>query len=99
MQTFKAIFTSPTSAERDDPEQTNSNDISTHSRLKRPRTSGERRTRCDVAGLLNMKSAQPRAIAYAAVQVRHMISNLHLALLMQQLSFVLHCLVLTRGGS
>ncbi|KAG1808013.1 uncharacterized protein BJ212DRAFT_1201286, partial [Suillus subaureus] len=54
LKTFKAIFTSPTSAELDDPEQTGSD---------------EWRTCCDVAGLLNMKSTQPRAIAYAAVQL------------------------------
>lgn len=37
---------------------------------KRSRTLGERRTRSDVAALLGMRSVQPRAIAYSAVQVR-----------------------------
>lgn len=36
---------------------------------KRLRTQGERRTRSDVAALLGMRSVQPRAIAYSAVQV------------------------------
>ncbi|KAG2121855.1 hypothetical protein BD769DRAFT_1671257 [Suillus cothurnatus] len=65
LKTFKAIFTSPTSAELDDPEQTSPNEASAHehSKCRRTRASGEQRTRCDVAGLLNMKSTQPRAIA------------------------------------
>ncbi|KAG2099150.1 hypothetical protein BD769DRAFT_1677444 [Suillus cothurnatus] len=42
---------------------------------KRRRTAGERRTRCDVAGLLRMKSIQPRAIAYTAVQLRFALSS------------------------
>jgi len=36
---------------------------------KRSRTLGERRTRSHIATLLRMRSVQPRAIAYSAVQV------------------------------
>ncbi|KAG1811518.1 uncharacterized protein BJ212DRAFT_1448456 [Suillus subaureus] len=77
LKMFKAIFTSPTSAELDDPEQTGSDEVSAHghSKHRRTRTSGEWHTRCDVAGLLNMKSTQPRAIAYAAVQLRFALSS------------------------
>ncbi|KAG2055847.1 hypothetical protein BDR06DRAFT_881548, partial [Suillus hirtellus] len=77
LKTFKAIFTSPTSAEHDDPEQTNSNEASAYGHLKHQRiqASGEQLTRCDVAGLLNMKSTQPQAIAYAAVQLHFALSS------------------------
>ncbi|KAG1880603.1 hypothetical protein C8R48DRAFT_587883 [Suillus tomentosus] len=68
LKTYKFIFTSPTSAEMEDQEELNPDDISTQGHPKQRRTAGERRTRCDVAGLLNMKSVQPRSIAYTAVQ-------------------------------
>ncbi|KAG1837473.1 hypothetical protein C8R48DRAFT_622817, partial [Suillus tomentosus] len=50
LKTFKAIFTSPTSAEHDDPEQTGSNEVSAHGHSKRRRiqVNSERRTRCDL---------------------------------------------------
>ncbi|KAG1740139.1 uncharacterized protein EDB91DRAFT_1053375 [Suillus paluster] len=77
LKTFKAIFTSPTSTELDDPEQTSSNEVSAHghSKCRRIWTSGEWHTHCDVAGLLNMKSTQPRAIAYATVQLCFALSH------------------------
>ncbi|KAG1883851.1 hypothetical protein F4604DRAFT_1920368 [Suillus subluteus] len=75
LKTFKYIFTSPTSAEMDDQEQTNPEVFSTQGRQKQRRTDGERRTHCDIAGLLNMKSVQPRSIAYAAVQLRFALSS------------------------
>ena len=61
LQTFRSIFTSPSSAEL-----TEGADVH---RYKAQRTSGECRTRCDVAGLLKMQQTEPRAIAYIAVQV------------------------------
>ncbi|KAG2105176.1 hypothetical protein BD769DRAFT_1393334 [Suillus cothurnatus] len=72
LKTFKYIFTSPTSAEMDDQEQLDPEVLSSQGRPKQRRTDGERRTRCDVAGLLNMKSVQPRSIAYAAVQANQL---------------------------
>jgi hypothetical protein len=53
----------------EDQEEPSPDNISTQGHPKQRRTAGERRTRCDVAGLLNMKSVQPWAIAYVAVQV------------------------------
>ncbi|KAG2087598.1 hypothetical protein BD769DRAFT_1372951, partial [Suillus cothurnatus] len=75
LKTFKYIFTSPTSAEMEDQEEPSPDNISTQGHPKQRRTAGERRTRCDVAGLLNMKSVQPRAIAYVAVQLRFALSS------------------------
>jgi len=73
--------------------------LSDNTHRQRIWASGERCIRCDVAGLLNMKSTQPQAIAYAAVQVWRMTSDWHLVLLMWLLSFASPCPVLTRGGS
>ena len=39
------------------------------------------RTRCDVAGLLKMRSVQPRAIVYIAVQVRSFMAPVNLVVL------------------
>ena len=39
------------------------------------------RTRCDVAGLLKMRSVQPCAIAYIAVQVRSFMAPVNLVVL------------------
>ncbi|KAG1737719.1 hypothetical protein EDD22DRAFT_959633 [Suillus occidentalis] len=69
VKAVKHIFTSPTSAENP------SASLSLCDFPKRRRTTGERRTRCDVAGLLGMKSIQPRAIAYTAVQLRFALSS------------------------
>ncbi|KAG1843760.1 hypothetical protein F4604DRAFT_1596593, partial [Suillus subluteus] len=78
VKAVKHIFTSPSSAE-EDPE-TLQPDASTETPSqvhlpKRRRTTGERRTQCDVAGLLQMKSVQPRALAYAAVQLHFALSS------------------------
>src|ERR1700709_1106804 len=77
-QAFKYIFTSPTSAELDPKDQHDGVSTQRHSRLRR--TTGERRTRCHVAGILNMTSVQPRAIAYIAVQVLWMIFGSYLCI-------------------
>jgi len=77
-QAFKFIFTSPTSAELDPENQHDGVSAQHHS--KRKRTTGERRTRCHVAGILNMTSVQPRAIAYIAVQVLWMIFGSYLCI-------------------
>ncbi|KAG1729738.1 hypothetical protein EDD22DRAFT_960839 [Suillus occidentalis] len=69
VKAVKHIFTSPTSAENP------SASLSSCDFPKRRRTTGERCTRCDVAGLLGMKSIQPRAIAYTAVQLRFALSS------------------------
>jgi hypothetical protein len=63
---FKHIFTSPSSAAETRPDE----ESTPEPLYKRSRTQGERRTRSDVATLLGMRSVQPRAIAYSAVQVR-----------------------------
>ncbi|KAG1855855.1 hypothetical protein C8R48DRAFT_608627, partial [Suillus tomentosus] len=75
LKTFKYIFTSPTSAETEDQEELSPDNISTQGHPKQRRTSGERRTRCNVVALLNMKSVQPRSIAYTAVQLRFALSS------------------------
>ncbi|KAH0825709.1 hypothetical protein J3R83DRAFT_10041 [Lanmaoa asiatica] len=64
VRAFKAIFTSPSSADDEDqpPNLT-----------KRRR--GERRTRTNMASLVAMESVEPRAIAYAAVQLRFALSS------------------------
>ena len=56
-QSFKVIFTSPSSIDEDD-----------DTPVKRRRA--ERSTRHNVAQILRMKKVQPQAIAYIAVQVR-----------------------------
>ena len=56
-QSFKLIFTSPTSVDEEE-----------DAPAKRRRA--ERRTRAHVAQILKMKKVTPRAIAYIAVQVR-----------------------------
>ncbi|KAG1894575.1 uncharacterized protein F5891DRAFT_1130914 [Suillus fuscotomentosus] len=75
LKTFKYIFTSPTSAEMDEQEQLSPEVLSMQGRPKQRRTDGEHRTHSNVAGLLNMKSVQPRSIAYAAVQLRFALSS------------------------
>ncbi|KAG2124743.1 hypothetical protein BD769DRAFT_1358638 [Suillus cothurnatus] len=75
LKTFKYIFTSPTSTELDDQEQISPAVLSTQRCPSQQRIDGERRTCCDVAGLLNMKSVQPWSIAYAAVQLRFALSS------------------------
>ncbi|KAG2358664.1 hypothetical protein BDR07DRAFT_1294316 [Suillus spraguei] len=78
VKAVKHIFTSPSSAEEDPETLQPDASAETPSQVylpKRRRTTGERRTRCDVAGLLQMKSVQPRALAYAAVQLRFALSS------------------------
>ncbi|KAG2072364.1 hypothetical protein BDR04DRAFT_1013657, partial [Suillus decipiens] len=70
LKAFKAIFTSPTSAELDDPEQAGSNEVSVHGH-----SNGEQHTHCDVAGLLNMTSIQLRVIAYITIQLCFALSS------------------------
>jgi hypothetical protein len=60
---FKLIFTSPSSAE----ERAINSSAEFIGAIRRRR--GERRTRTAVAQILNMRSVDPRAIAYTAVQV------------------------------
>ncbi|OJA17327.1 hypothetical protein AZE42_11133 [Rhizopogon vesiculosus] len=75
LKAFKYLFTSPTSAELVDPEnQHDGVSAQRHSRCKR--TTGELRTRRHVAGILNMTSVQPQAIAYTAVQLRFALSGI-----------------------
>ncbi|KAG1786245.1 uncharacterized protein HD556DRAFT_1449862 [Suillus plorans] len=74
VRTFKHIFTSPSSAGeiRPDEEEPLGYQESSH---KRSRTSGERRTQSNIATILGMRSVQPRAIAYSAVQLRFALSS------------------------
>jgi hypothetical protein len=51
-----------------------------------PHTSKARRTRCNVAGLLKIRSVEPRAIAYIAVQVRSPVMTTLLAITNQALA-------------
>ncbi|KAG1893115.1 uncharacterized protein F5891DRAFT_963489, partial [Suillus fuscotomentosus] len=53
LKTYKFIFTSPTSAEMEDQEELNLDDISTQGHPKQRRTAGERRTRCDLRFVLS----------------------------------------------
>ncbi|KAG1908160.1 uncharacterized protein F5891DRAFT_1179679 [Suillus fuscotomentosus] len=76
LKTFKYIFTSPTSAETEDQEEPSLDNISTQGHPKQWRTAGKRHTCCNVAGLLNMRSVQPRSIAYTAVQLRFALSSM-----------------------
>lgn len=71
VRAFCSIFTSPSSAraELDDDE-----DAVGSSRKARKITRGTR-TRCDVAGLLKMRSVDPRAIAYTTCQLRFALSS------------------------
>lgn len=71
VRTFKHIFTSPSSAADARPDE----ELPLEPLPKRSRTQGERRTRSDVATLLGMRSVQPRAIAYSAVQLRFALSS------------------------
>ncbi|KAG1802485.1 hypothetical protein EV424DRAFT_1584541 [Suillus variegatus] len=72
VRTFKHIFTSPSSAGETRPDEETFHQEPLY---KRSRTSGERRTRSDVAALLGMRSVHPRAIAYSAVQLRFALSS------------------------
>ncbi|KAG2055901.1 hypothetical protein BDR06DRAFT_881211, partial [Suillus hirtellus] len=69
LKTFKYIFTSPTSAKMEDQEEPSPDNISTQGHPKQRRTAGKCHTHCNVAGLLNMRSVQPRSITYTAVQL------------------------------
>ncbi|KAI9570979.1 hypothetical protein HD554DRAFT_2241052 [Boletus coccyginus] len=68
VKAFKAIFTSPTSADDIDNEEVVANS-------SRKRRRGERRTRPHVAALIGMKTVQPQAIAYVACQLRFALSS------------------------
>lgn len=62
LKAFKAVFTSPTSADDIDNEEV---EASSSGKCCR----GEQRTRAHVAALIGMKTIQPHAIAYVACQV------------------------------
>ncbi|KAG2037994.1 hypothetical protein BDR03DRAFT_933798 [Suillus americanus] len=68
VRTFKHIFTSPSSAVKMQPDEEHPG----HQEplYKRSRTSGERRTKSNIAAILGMRSVQVRAIAYSAVQLQ-----------------------------
>ncbi|KAG1741591.1 hypothetical protein EDD22DRAFT_959020 [Suillus occidentalis] len=68
IKAFKRVFTSPTSTYEEQP-------ADSAARSVRNKNSGERRTRRDVSTLLNMRSIQPRAIAYVSVQLRFALSS------------------------
>lgn len=67
LQSFQCIFTSPSSA-REDLEGEDTIDEPHGSKARK--SAWGVRTCCHVAGLLKMRSVQPCAIAYTAVQVR-----------------------------
>ncbi|KAG2152856.1 hypothetical protein DEU56DRAFT_908040 [Suillus clintonianus] len=74
VRTFKHIFTSPSSAGKIQPDEEELLGYQEPSH-KRSRTSGERRTRSNIATILGMRSVQARAIAYSAVQLRFALSS------------------------
>jgi hypothetical protein len=65
VQAYQFIFTSPSSAEKDD-----ENDINQVPAAKRARKTLAP-TRAGVATIIGLRSVTPRPIAYAAVQVFH----------------------------
>ncbi|KIM51531.1 hypothetical protein SCLCIDRAFT_33351 [Scleroderma citrinum Foug A] len=74
VQAFKHIFTSPSSADSvDDIDQEEG--TSTEPLPKRQKGLSEKRTRAHVAALLGMKSVNPHAIAYTAVQLCFALSS------------------------
>ncbi|KAG1832488.1 hypothetical protein EV424DRAFT_1563873 [Suillus variegatus] len=68
VKAFKRVFTSLSST---DEEQA----VDSMGRSALGRNSGERRTRRDISTLVNMRSIQPRAIAYISVQLRFALSS------------------------
>ncbi|KAG8215357.1 hypothetical protein J3R82DRAFT_8954, partial [Butyriboletus roseoflavus] len=75
LRAFRCVFTSPSSA-REGPEGPGEDASGQPHAGNRPhKPSRLPHTRCDVAGLLKMRSVQPRAIAYVAVQLRFALSS------------------------
>ncbi|EGO03939.1 hypothetical protein SERLA73DRAFT_175638 [Serpula lacrymans var. lacrymans S7.3] len=68
LKAFKMIFTSPSSARGDE-------NCAPAIYLDRSHSRGEKSTRSHVASLMGMRTVTPRAIAYAAVQLRFALSN------------------------
>ncbi|KIK74692.1 hypothetical protein PAXRUDRAFT_44681, partial [Paxillus rubicundulus Ve08.2h10] len=87
MKAFKHIFTSPSSTSRESHSEESGNDSDggegamlpdneeSEPPFKRFKPTDGGRTRSHVAALLGMKSVQPRAIAYIAVQLRFSLSS------------------------
>lgn len=69
LQGFKAIFTSPSSANEVDGDG-NGADVIENNRRARTRSDQARVKTC-VASIIGMRKVTPRAIAYAACQVSH----------------------------
>ncbi|KAG1728759.1 uncharacterized protein EDB91DRAFT_1023995, partial [Suillus paluster] len=67
IKAFKHIFTSPSSTDEEPV------DSVTHS--AQSKNSGEHCTQRDVSTLLNMRSIQPRAVAYVSIQLRFVLSS------------------------
>ncbi|KAN0073663.1 hypothetical protein V8E55_012140 [Tylopilus felleus] len=75
VKTFRCIFTSPSSTREDSEFDTENIDDQPRTR-KTQKTARDIRThRCNVAGLLRMRSVEPRTIAYAAAQLRFALSS------------------------
>ncbi|KAF8426516.1 hypothetical protein L210DRAFT_3420611, partial [Boletus edulis BED1] len=74
LKTFKLIFTAPTSAIE---VSAGEHPVTRNSYRERClRSSANKSTRSHVASLIGMRTVKPRAIAYAAVQLRFALSNL-----------------------
>ncbi|KIM51300.1 hypothetical protein SCLCIDRAFT_143537, partial [Scleroderma citrinum Foug A] len=72
VRAFQCVFTSPSSAR----EELGTENDDGQPRARRGRKSARgMRTQCDVTGLLKMRSVQPHAIAYIAVQVQFALSS------------------------
>lgn len=85
-QTFKFLFTSPTSAQSID---TDKDVDEPASRPSKKRRNNRAPTRGHVANLIGMRSVTPRSIAYVAVQVRTLSSVVILLPNQMILSFAL----------
>lgn len=88
MQGLKAIFTSPSSANEVDGEGDGA-DIIENNRRTRRRTDQAKVKTC-VASIIGMRKVTPRAIAYAACQVRFIYTSLLIVTLNKIYRFDLH---------
>ncbi|KAN0094838.1 hypothetical protein V8E55_003125 [Tylopilus felleus] len=68
LQTFRCIFTSPSSTREDSEFDTENVDDQPRTRKTQKTARDIRTRRCNIAGLLRMWSVEPRTIAYAAAQ-------------------------------
>jgi hypothetical protein len=95
-QSFRCIFTSPSSACEDSENIEDVDDQACSS--KACKTTRDIRTHCNIPGLLKMRLVQPHAIAYTAVQVRVQLYCMPMETNGQG-SFISHCRAALPGVS